>query len=195
MGKETSKAVARRLHDIRFATRYFKGKGIDIGCGPDPLSQYQEFFPLVESIESWDKPEGDAQFMESVADEAFDFVHSSHCLEHLVDPKEALKNWWRILKPRGHLVVVIPDEDLYEQGEFPSFNRTHRHTFTINKQRSWCADSLNLIDLLKGFSSEARILKIELLDASFRYQLERQDQTRTPIGESAIEFIVQKGHL
>ena len=28
---ETSKAVMRRIHDNRFATRYFVGKGIDIG--------------------------------------------------------------------------------------------------------------------------------------------------------------------
>jgi hypothetical protein len=35
---ETGKTIARRLHDARFATRYFTGDGIDIGSGPDPLA-------------------------------------------------------------------------------------------------------------------------------------------------------------
>ena len=30
---ECSKAVARRLHDARFATRWFVGDGIDVGAG------------------------------------------------------------------------------------------------------------------------------------------------------------------
>jgi hypothetical protein len=34
---ETSKAVMRRLHDNRFATRFLVGDGIDIGAGTDLL--------------------------------------------------------------------------------------------------------------------------------------------------------------
>jgi hypothetical protein len=89
---EASKAVMRRLHDSRFATRYFIGNGVDIGCGPDPISQYTEQFPLITSCRSWDLPDGDAQYLESVKDNTFDFVHSSHCLEHMVDPKTAMTN-------------------------------------------------------------------------------------------------------
>ena len=46
---ETSKALLRRLHDSRYATRYFAGHGIDIGAGPDTLAQYAEQFPLMRS--------------------------------------------------------------------------------------------------------------------------------------------------
>lgn len=190
---EASKAVMRRLHDSRFATRYFIGTGIDIGCGPDPISQYSEQFPLMESCRSWDMPDGDAQYLESVADNTFDFVHSSHCLEHMVDPKTAMTHWLRVLKPNGHLVITIPEEDLYEQGIFPSTNNDdHKWTFTIAKAKSWSNKSINLASFLAEFSDTAQILKIELLDASFRYGLQRFDQTLTPIGECAIEFIMRK---
>lgn len=190
---EASKAVMCRLHDSQFATRYFIGSGIDIGCGPDPISQYSEQFPLMESCRSWDMPDGDAQYLESVDDNTFDFVHSSHCLEHMVDPKTAMTHWLRVLKPNGHFVITIPEEDLYEQGIFPSTNNDdHKWTFTIAKAKSWSNKSINLASFLAEFSDTAQILKIELLDASFRYGLQRFDQTLTPIGECAIEFIMRK---
>lgn len=191
---ETSKSVSRRLHDSRFATRYFVGSGIDIGAGTDSLEQYREFFPAMTSCRGWDLPDGDAQLLESVPDECFDFAHSSHCLEHMRDPAEALHHWLRVIRPGGHLVALVPDEDLYEQGVFPStFNADHKLTFTIAKTRSWSARSVNLTELLASVAHTARTLKLELLDASYRYQLPgRYDQTQTPVGECAIEFILRK---
>ncbi|RZT38472.1 methyltransferase domain-containing protein [Cupriavidus agavae] len=190
---EASKAIARRIHDVRFATRYFVGDGIDIGAGNDPVSLYAELFPGMRSLRAWDLPDGDAQLLAGVADESFDFVHSSHCLEHLRDPREALRHWFRVLKPGGHLICMVPDEDLYEQGRFPStFNDDHKWTFTLWKARSWSARTINLFDLLQTLGAAAQPIKAELLDASFRFRLPRQDQTRTAIGESAIEFIVRK---
>ncbi len=196
---ETSKSIFHKIKDSRYATRYLVGRGIDIGAGPDSIAQYYEFFPLMKSCKAWDLPDGDAEMMDGVDDNSFDFVHSSHCLEHMRDPHQALNNWLRILKPGGHLMCVIPDEDMYEQGVFPStFNSDHKHTFTIHKEKSWSPNSINLLSLLAKTSVPVEIKKIELLDATYRYQLARQldqprfDQTVTPIGECAIEFIVKK---
>ena len=191
--KEQSKSIARRLSDSKFIRHYFVGKGIDIGGAPDPLSLYSEFFPLMESVKIWDLEDGDAQFMSAVADESFDFVASSHCLEHLNDPAEGLQNWFRIVKPGGYLVILVPDEDLYEQGVFPStFNRDHKWTFTIHKANSWSDRSLNLVDLFRELGPAARVEKIELLTAGYRFNLPRYDQTATPVGEAAIEFVIRK---
>ncbi len=196
---ETSKSVFHKIKDSRYATRYLVGDGIDIGAGPDSIAQYYEFFPLMKSCRAWDMPDGDAEFMEGVEDNTFDFVHSSHCLEHMRNPHQALENWLRILKPGGHLVCLVPDEDMYEQGVFPSvFNTDHKHTFTIHKDQSWSPNSISLLEMLLATSVQVKIKKIELLDATFRYRLTRQlgveryDQTTTPIGECAIEFVVMK---
>lgn len=196
---ESSKSVFHKIKDSRYATRYIVGDGIDIGAGEDSIGQYYEFFPLMKSCRGWDLPDGDAQLMASVADATFDFVHSSHCLEHMRDPKEALENWLRVLKPGGHLVCLIPDEDLYEQGVFPStFNTDHKHTFTIFKKASWSSASINLTELLASLSASVEIKKIELMDATFRYEfnqrigVDRFDQTRTAVGECAIEFVLKK---
>jgi SAM-dependent methyltransferase len=191
--KECSKSIARRLRDSNFTRFYFRGNGVDIGGKPDPLSMYAELFPGISSIKVWDLEDGDAQIMAGVQDGAFDFVHSSHCLEHLRNPEEGLKNWLRILKPGGYMVVMVPDEDLYEQGVFPSsFNLDHKATFTIFKKRSWSTQSNNLLDLFRGLGPEARVEKIELLTGTYRFDLPRYDQTLTPVGECGIEFIIRK---
>ncbi|MEL0111690.1 MAG: class I SAM-dependent methyltransferase, partial [Rickettsiales bacterium] len=145
------------------------------------------------NVRVWDLQDGDAQFMEGLDDESYDFVHSSHCLEHLNEPLEGLANWFRILKPGGHLVITVPDEDMYEQGTFPStFNGDHKWTFTVFKTQSWSAKSRNLTELVAGLGEAADVLKIEQLNATFRYSLPRFDQTLTPIAECGIEFVVRK---
>lgn len=191
--KECSKSIQRRLANSNFLRYYFVGAGIDIGGKPDPLVLYQELFPLMRSIKTWDWEDGDAQFLTGVNKETFDFVHSSHCLEHLVNPEEGLQNWFRVLKPKGYLVITVPDEDLYEQGIFPStFNKDHKWTFTILKSKSWSNRSINIIDLIKKLGPGAELIKIEQLSESYRFKLPRYDQTLSPIGECCIEFVVRK---
>jgi len=193
---ECSKAVARRLHSPGFATHYFVGDGLDVGSGNDPLSRVAALFPRIRSITLFDRPDGDAQFLAKHPDHQFDFLHSSHCLEHLRDPFEALRNWVRVVRPGGHLVVLIPDEDLYEQGVWPStYNLEHKHTFTIHKATSWSPVSVNVTDLLASVSRQAEVLKVELLHHTFLPGERREDQTLNPVGECAIEFVLRKRTL
>ena len=192
--KELSKSIVRRMSEPNFARRWFVGAGLDIGGKPDPLSLYLEFFPLMTACRVWDWEDGDAQDLAGVAEDSLDFVHSSHCLEHLRDPAIGLAAWFRALKPGGFLVITVPDEDLYEQGSFPpsDFNRDHKWTFTVNKARSWSDKSINVLELLAGLGPAADIEKIALLNSTYRYALPRYDQTLTPIGESGIEIVVRK---
>lgn len=123
LGAETSKARPRRERDGFFS--YVVGEGIDIGCGVDPLTP---------SCRRWDDDlpnSGDATFMRGVADESFDWVYSSHCLEHLHHPEIAIRNWWRILKPGGHLLIYVPHRDLYEKKELLPSRWNPDHKFFI----------------------------------------------------------------
>jgi len=112
LGGGTSLSMQRRMFDARFATRYFVGNGLDIGGGADSLGLFVELFPLIKNVVNYDKGQGNAQFLDNVADGSFDFVFSSHCLEHMRDPAEALSNWIRVVKPGGHLVIAVPDEGI-----------------------------------------------------------------------------------
>lgn len=52
--REASKAMTRRLHDVRYASRYFVGNGIDIGAGNDSIGLYAEWFPGMRQVRAWD---------------------------------------------------------------------------------------------------------------------------------------------
>jgi hypothetical protein len=62
----------------------------------------------------------------------------------------------------------------------------------MHKAKSWSAKSINVLALLGEFADRAQTVKVENLDATYRYTLERMDQTLTPIGEAAIEFILRR---
>ncbi len=46
-----------------------------------------------------------------VKDGTYDAVLSSHTLEHLANPLGALEEWARVVRPGGHLLLVLPHRD------------------------------------------------------------------------------------
>ena len=192
MAIETSKAAIRRLANLPLYERLFWGHGIDIGSGHDSLVKQSDLWPFMLSCYSWDWPDGDAQIMAGLEPETFDFVYSSHVLEHVRDPQATLVRWWELLRPGGHLIVQVPDEDMYEQGTFPStWNPDHKSTFAVGKDRSWSPASHNLDQLLSALPAATLIHCIRLTD-HFRPDWPRQDQTQGK-AECAIEAVALKG--
>lgn len=189
----TCLSLNRRLQDARFCNRWLVGQGLDIGGGPDSIRVYRGLFSRMGEVTVYDRAQGDAQYLSNVYDNSFDFVYSGHCLEHVVDPRIALKHWLRVLKPSGYMVITIPDEDLYEQGVWPStFNGDHKHSFTIFKRKSWSPVSINVLEMLQGFDTEVAIEKIEQLNHSYLPGYVRFDQTHTAFAECGIEFVLKK---
>lgn len=147
------------------------GRVLDIGAGTDPVTPDAVVF---------DQVHGDANHITAFAPESFDCVYSSHCLEHMHDPVKSLANWWSLVKPGGVLFVIVPDEDLYEQGRFPSrFNDDHKSTFTIAKKRSWSPRSYNLLDLAQVLP---RSTLVSLRLNEIGYDRRRAGHTPTPPG-------------
>jgi len=135
-----------------------KGKGIDIGCGVDPVTP---------EVKKFDQNDGDANIITQYVHDTFDFVYASHCLEHMHKPREAVLEWWKLVKPGGHLFFLVPDEDLYEQGVFPSrFNPDHKATFTISKTQSWSPVSINVLDLAQSLPN-GQLVSLALQDKGY----------------------------
>ena len=144
-----------------------RGQGIDIGCGPDPVLPH---------VDRFDFEQGDANTITRYVQKQYDFVFSSHTLEHMVDRYAALGEWFALVKPGGHLIVLVPDEDLYEQGHFPSiFNTDHTSTFTIHKSRSWSPASVNVSDLVRSVPGET--VSVTLQDHGYDRRLYRHGST------------------
>jgi len=51
----------------------------------------------------------EATDLHGIADQAYDFVLSSHNLEHIANPIKALKEWMRVIKPGGTIIAILPD--------------------------------------------------------------------------------------
>lgn len=188
--KETRKARKRRINSPLFQ-KIFKGKGVDIGSGRDPIDKSK--WENITELELFEIQHGDAQHITDFLGEGmYDFVYSSHCLEHMVDPQGALIEWWKLVKKGGYFVLVVPDEDLYEQGFFPSrYNRDHKYTFTIYKNNSWSPKSINILDIIK--SIDCKVIKVELIDTCYNYDIKERDQSRGK-AETSIEIILLKSN-
>jgi SAM-dependent methyltransferase len=169
---ETTKA---KTHWGAIEKQAIQGSGIDIGCGPDPVTPNARRF---------DVEHGDANVISQFVKEQFDFVYASHCLEHMHDPRMTILDWWKLVKPGGHLFILVPDEDLYEQGVFPSrFNNDHKATFTISKARSWSAKSINVLELGQSLPN-GQIVSLQLQDFGY-------DRSLMSFGECSPSFWIR----
>jgi len=175
---ETTKARDRRIRE-GFFDLYCKGKGLDIGFGGDLIT---------ENAEGFDFEHGDAQYLEKLKDSTFDFVYSSHTIEHLPDPSEALKNWFRVLRPGGFLIVYLPHRDLYEKkNTLPSrFNPTHLHFFLPDMDEK--PDTLGVLPLINKSISNYELIYIKVCDESFSIK----DPLSHSDGEYSIEVVLRK---
>lgn len=187
--KETLKSKIYREQKNHFDL-YLNGHGIDIGSGDDVLEIKNGI------VDEWDLYHGDAQYMIGVPNEKYDFVYSSHCLEHMYDVEKTLMNWIRILKSNGYLYITVPDYILYEKLRFPSvYNTDHKNTFSIylNRQkvkRDNHYHSDNITNIFTKFN--CKVINIELEDENFDYSIGPDiDQTRGN-AQAQILFIAQK---
>jgi SAM-dependent methyltransferase len=53
----------------------------------------------------------EATNLAQVPDSSYDVVLASHCLEHVANPLQALKEWKRVLAKNGLLLLVLPHKD------------------------------------------------------------------------------------
>jgi len=178
--KETMKARSRR-EKKNFFNLYCNGNGLDIGYGGDTLTK---------DCEGFDIEDGDAHYIKKVINNKYDYVYSSHLLEHLDDPVVALKNWWKVLKKDGYLILYVPDRDLYEKKKtLPSrFSLDHKHYFTLDKDEQ--PNTLGLVTLIKNNINHFRIISAEICSEGFTIV----DPYIHSNGEYSIEIILQKTH-
>jgi SAM-dependent methyltransferase len=100
---------------IPFAEQFCVGSGLDIGAGK---------WPLPDAVAIDVASGGDAM---ALPEGMWNYVFSSHCLEHLDDPIAALEHWKSRLAPGGVLFLYLPHPEMTYW--LPQFNRKHRHSW------------------------------------------------------------------
>ncbi|HVL88227.1 MAG TPA: class I SAM-dependent methyltransferase [Candidatus Thermoplasmatota archaeon] len=176
--RETSKARERRLRE-GFFDKYCRGQGIDIGCAGDVLAP---------NCRGWDLEDGDAHHLAGAPDASYDFAYSSHTLEHMEDPALALRNWWRVVKPGGFLLLYVPDRDLYEKKRtLPSrWNDDHKHYFLLDRDDP--PDTIGLLPLVERTLAGFEVLEARRCDEGHTIR----DPDRPSDGEYSIEIVLRK---
>lgn len=121
---------------------YCTGNGIDIGSGGDPVVPHAISIDVITPYADYGKGiqwRGDALDL-PFKDATMDFVYSSHLLEDYHDWWAPLREWVRVLKPGGHLVILIPDRERWHaalmRGQPP--NCAHRHEGTVGELTTYC---------------------------------------------------------
>lgn len=109
---------------------YCIGNGLDIGYGGDPIVDSAITLDQ-ENRYSFEgsKPQhltADAANLYMFADNALDYVYSSHCIEDFEDTVLVLSEWLRVIKPGGYLCLLFPDEQVY-RSRSQTLNSAHVH--------------------------------------------------------------------
>lgn len=112
---------------------YLRGRGIDVGAGDFKV------LPHVISVDNGHhaifgfqhKPDivAEADNLSIIASQSLDFVYSSHTLEHVLDMEKTLREWWRVIKQGGLLVLYLPHKDFYPNIGQPGANPDHKRDF------------------------------------------------------------------
>lgn len=68
--------------------------------------------------------QGDGRYLHWFNDGVLDYVYSSHLLEDFVDTNVVLGEWCRVLRRNGKLILLLPDQQIYQKF---SSNEHHKH--------------------------------------------------------------------
>lgn len=127
VGEESSRTYKHKI-ESGFFDRYMSGNGLDIGYkgyigGIDPI------LPDAIGVDL-DYPGYDGRTL-PFGDNSLDYVYSSHTLEHIEDYKNAIQDWYRVVKLGGHIIISVPSAYTYEKKyTLPSrWNRDHKRFY------------------------------------------------------------------
>lgn len=111
------------------------GYGCDVGCGGDKIKKDAVGIDLPSPYTSVGSDTIDVaadviNHPIPFADNTFDYVYSSHLIEDYDDTVKALNEFTRVLKSVGNLVLVFPDQHVYEKicrRRGQPLNQYHKH--------------------------------------------------------------------
>jgi SAM-dependent methyltransferase len=66
-------------------------------------------------------------------DQSVDAIYTSHCLEHIADEVGVLRDWFRVTRTGGHIIIVVPHAYLYERKltiPHSQWNGDHKRSYT-----------------------------------------------------------------
>jgi ubiquinone/menaquinone biosynthesis C-methylase UbiE len=128
---------------------YCMGKGCDIGFGGDKIKKTDcdgIDYATPYAYTGKDKVNIACDVMKEpipVSDNTYDYVYTSHLIEDFENTTMALKEFIRILKNQGHLILVFPDQKVYEAHCIKTGQPLNSHHVHANMGSAFMIDRLN----------------------------------------------------
>ena len=122
--------------------QFVNGKVLELGCGPQktvPEAVGVDIVPRGTLIPGLVGRESVADVVADVTQplpldpESFDTVISRHILEHCLDPISTLKNWGKVVRKGGTLIIAVPNQDV--RSSIP-LNFQHVHAYNPDSLRN-----------------------------------------------------------
>jgi len=179
VGEESRRTYTTKLYD-GFWNRYCQGTGLDIGY-TGYLANIHPILPQAVGIDT--NYPGYKGVILPFENNSQNYVYSSHCLEHITDDVGALKEWHRVTRVGGYIIITVPHRDLYEKKlDLPSnYNADHKRFYTS-------ASLLTSIE--KSFIINSyRVRHLRENDAGHDYN---QPTTEHSLGQYEIECVIEK---
>ena len=123
------------------------GNGVDLGSKGLPIvpwaiqvelpnEEFQKYqgYPLPETVE-WRGTALDLPFKDNV----LDWVLASHLIEDFQDWDPILKEWVRVLRPGGYLIIQVPDKERFKAAcqAGGGGNANHKHESYLGELSTW----------------------------------------------------------
>jgi SAM-dependent methyltransferase len=178
VGHESAKTYIANIQS-GFFQKYLSGKVLDIGYrGADADTS-----PIVENATGIDIGysgyDGIHLPFESQSQDA---VYSSHCLEHIEEELNAIREWFRVIRVDGYLVITVPHQFLYEKKiKFNHRNTGHLRFYTP-------ATLMETIELALA-PNHYRVRSLRDNDMFYDYRITPDEH---PMGCYEIELVVQR---
>jgi len=179
--KEFRKYFPKRIQNASLYINTLKGlSGLEIG-GPSFAFTQKGFIPIYKHIKSLDGCnfssetiwEGkinsgntyqfenklgyqyilDGSDLSEIEKNQYEFILSSHNLEHIANPIKALKEWKRVLKQNGYLLIILPHKDRTFDNKRPITDFNHiledYNNNTAENDTTHFEEVINLHDISK----------------------------------------------
>ena len=137
--------------------RYCQGNGLDLGCGSAHKIN-ESAIGVDRGLEGVVNLAGDVKNLYWFKEGVLDYVFSSHCLEDFAYPEEAaevLKEWLRVIKPEGFLVLYLPLKGFIAPAGSQGANQAHQHDYQPE----------DVLELLDGLGVDYKVVRKEVRQA------------------------------
>lgn len=131
-----SQMLKSRLY-IKYVEYFYKKRGLEIGGPSDLFSNEIPIYQIADTIDGvnfsnntvWEgtinldrgynyfkgkkgqQYISEANYLESIKDEEYEFLIACHCLEHCANTLKTIEEWLRVLKSNGVILLVLPDKN------------------------------------------------------------------------------------